>query len=116
MICVLGRSPGEGNGYPLQYSCLKNFTNREAWRAAVHGVAKELDIAESTDGDCSHEINRHLLLGRNAMTNPDSILKIRDITLLSRFHIIKAMVFLVVMYRYESWTIKKAEHQRIDAF
>ena len=68
------------------------------------------------DGDCSHEIKRHLLLGRKAMTNLDSILKSRDITLLTKVHLVKAMVFPVVMYGCESWTIKKAEHQRIDAF
>ena len=68
------------------------------------------------DGDCSHEIKRRLLLGRKAMTNLDSILKSRDITLPTKVHLIKAMVFLAVMYGCESWTIKKAEHQRIDAF
>ena len=62
------------------------------------------------DGDCSHEIKRHLLLGRKVMTNLDSILKSRDITLLTKFHVVKAMVFPVVMYGCESWTIKKAEH------
>ena len=68
------------------------------------------------DGDCSHEIKRCLLLGRKAMTNLDSILKSRDITLLTNVHLVRAMVFPLVMYGYESWTIKKAEHQRIDAF
>ena len=68
------------------------------------------------DGDCSHEIKRYLLLGRKAMTNLDGILKSRDITLLIKVYLVKAMVFLVVMYGCESWTIKKAEHQRIDAF
>ena len=66
--------------------------------------------------DCSHEIKRHLLLGRKVMTNLDSILKNRDITLLIKVHLVKAMVFLVIMCRCESWTIKKAERQRIDAF
>ena len=66
--------------------------------------------------DCSHEIKRRLLLGRKAVTNLDSILKSRDITLLTKVHLVKAMVFPVFMYGYESWTIKKAEHQRIDAF
>ena len=65
---------------------------------------------------CSHEIKRHLLLGRKSMTNLDSILKSRDITLPTKVRLVKAMVFLVVMYGCESWTIKKAEHQRIDAF
>ena len=68
------------------------------------------------DGDCSHEIKRHLLHGRKAMTNLDSILKSRDITLPTKVCVVKAMVFLVVMYGCESWNIKKAEHQRIDAF
>ena len=70
----------------------------------------------TADGDCSHEIQRHLLLGRKAMTNVDSILKSRDITLPTKVHLIKAMVFPVVMHRCESWTIKKAENQRTDAF
>ena len=70
----------------------------------------------TADGDCSHEIKRHLLLGRKAMTNLNSILKSRDITLPTKVHLVKAMVFPVVMYGCESWTIKKAEHQRIDAF
>ena len=64
----------------------------------------------TADGDCSHEIKRHLLLGRKVMTNLNSILKSRDITLLTKVHLVKAMVFPVVMYRCESWTIKKAEH------
>ena len=68
------------------------------------------------DSDCSHEIKRHLLLGRKAMRNLDSMLKSRDITLPTKFCLVKAMVFLVVMYGCESWTIKKAEHQRTDAF
>ena len=70
----------------------------------------------TADGDCCHVIKRCLLPGRKAMTNLESILKSRDITLLTKVHIIKAMVFLVVMYGCESWTIKKAESQRIDAF
>ena len=70
----------------------------------------------TADGDCSHEIKRRLLLGRKVMTNLDSILKSRDITLPSKVHLVKAMVFPVVLYGYESWTVKKAEHQRIDAF
>ena len=70
----------------------------------------------TADGVCSHEIKRYLLLGRKAMTNLDSILKSRDITLLTKICIVKAMVFPVVMYGCENWTIKKAEHQRIDAF
>ena len=70
----------------------------------------------TADGDCNHEIKRHLLLGRKPMTNLDSIFKSRDITLPTKVCLVKAMVFPVVMYGYESWTIKMAEHQRIDAF
>ena len=70
----------------------------------------------TADGDCGHEIKRHLLLGRNVMTNLDSIFKSRDITLPTKVHLVKAMVFPVVMYGCESWTVKKAEHLRIDAF
>ena len=70
----------------------------------------------TADGNCSHEIKRHLLLGRKVMSNLDSILKSRDITLSTKVHLVKTMVFPVVMYACESWTIKKAEHRRIDAF
>ena len=70
----------------------------------------------TADGDCSHEIKRHLLLGRKVMTNLDSVLKSRDITLPTKIHLVKAMVFPAVMYGCESWTVKKAERQRIDAF
>ena len=70
----------------------------------------------TVDGDYSHEIKRHLLLERKAMKNLDSILKSRDITLQTKLRLVKAMVFPVVMYRCETWTIKKAEHQRIDSF
>ena len=70
----------------------------------------------TADGDCSHEIKRHLLLGRKTMTNPDSILKSRDITLPTKIRLVKAMVFPVVMYGCESQTVKKAERQRLDAF
>ena len=75
-----------------------------------------LDSKITIDGDCSHEIKRCLLPGRKAMTNLDSILKSRDITLLTKARLVKAMVFPMVMYGCESWTIKKAEHQRIDDF
>ena len=70
----------------------------------------------TVDGDCSHEVRRRLLLGRKAMTHLDSVLKSKDIPLPTKVHIVKAMVFPVVMYRCHSWTIKKAEHQGIDAF
>ena len=69
----------------------------------------------TADGDCSHEIKSCLLLGRKAMTNLDSILKSRDITLPTKIHLVESMIFQVVMYGCESWTIKKSEHQRIDA-
>ena len=77
----------------------------------IFGAPKSLQV-----GNCSHEIKRHLLLGRKATTNLDSILKSRDITLPTKVHLVKAMAFPVVMYGCESWTIKKAEHRRIDAF
>ena len=70
----------------------------------------------TADGDCSHEIKRHLLLGRKVVTNLDSILKSRDITLLTKVHLVKAIIFPAVMYGCKSWTIKKAECQRMDAF
>ena len=70
----------------------------------------------TADGDCSHEIKRRLLLGRKVMTNLDSILKSRDLTLPTKVHLVKAIVFPIVMYGCESWTIKKAEHRRTDAF
>ena len=75
-----------------------------------------LDSKITADGDCSHEIKRHLLLGRQAITNLDSVLKTRDVTLPTKFCIVEAMVFPVVMYGCEIWTIKKAKHQSIDAF
>ena len=75
-----------------------------------------LDSKTTADGECSHEIKRHLLLGRKVMTNLDSIFKNRDITLPTKVHLVKAMFFPVVMYGWDSWTIKKAERQRIDAF
>ena len=70
----------------------------------------------TADGDCSHEIKRHLLVGRKTMTNLNSILESRDITFPTKIDIVKSMIFPVVIYRYESWTIKKAEGQRTDAF
>ena len=75
-----------------------------------------LDTKITADGDCSHEIKRRLILGRKVMTNLDSVLKSRDITLPTKVHLVKAMFFPVVMYRCDSWTIKKVEHRRIDAF
>jgi len=109
--------------------------DRRAWQATVHGVTNSQDIPShycmakrrvtdflflgskiTMDSDCSHEIRRQFLLGRKVMTNPASVLKSRDITLLTKVCIVKAMVFPVVMHGCESWTVKKAECQRIDAF
>ena len=75
-----------------------------------------LGFKSTADGDCSHEIKRCLLLGRKAVTNLDSVLKSRDISLLTKVHIVKTKIFSVVMYECESWTKKKAEHQRTEAF
>ena len=87
-----------------------------SWQIDAETVAIFLGSKITADGDCSHEIKRRLLLRRKVMTNLDSILKSRDITLSTKVHLVKAMVFPVVMYGCESWTIKKAEHRRIDAF
>ena len=89
-----------------------------SWQVVGETVANFIFLSSkiTADGYWSHEIKRHLLLGRKVMTNLDSILKSRDITLLNKVHLVKAMVFPVVMYRCESWTMKKAERQRIDAF
>ena len=86
--------------------------NRSSWVTDFIFLGSKI----TADGDCSHEIKRHLLLGRKAMTNLDSVLKSRDISLPTKVHIVKATVFPVVVYRYMSWTIRKAEHWRIDAF
>ena len=89
-----------------------------AWEIDGETVADFIFLGSkiTTDDDCSHEIKRCLLHGRKAMTNLDSILKSRDITMPTKVHLVKAIVFPVVMYGCESWTIKKAEHRRIDAF
>ena len=118
---ILGNSKitaGEGNGNPHQHSCLKNPRDR-AWWAAVYGVAqsqtqlKRLSSSSSSkitaDGDSSHEIKTRLLLGRKVLTNLDSVLKSRAITLPTKVHLVKPMVFPVVMYECESRTRKKAE-------
>ena len=86
------------------------------WWQIDRETVVDLSSKITADGDCSHEIKRRLLLRRKAMTNQDSILKSRDITLLTKIYLVKAMVFPVVMYGCESWTIRKAKHQRIDAF
>ena len=94
------------------------ITSWEIDRETVERVSDFIFLGSkiTADGDCSHEIKRHLLLGRKVMTNLDSILKSRDITLATKVHLVKAVVFPVVMYGCESWTIKKVEHRRIDAF
>ena len=93
------------------------ITSWQIDRETVETVSEFIFLGSkiTADGDCSHEIKRHLLFGRKVMTNLDSIFKIIDITLPTKVHLVKAMVFPVVMYGCESWTIKKAEHQRIDA-
>ena len=92
-------------------SCQIDRETMETVRDFIFGGSKI-----TADGDCSHEIKRRLLLGRKVVSNLDSILRSRDITLLTQVHLVKAMVFPVVIYGFESWTVKKAEHQRIDAF
>ena len=92
------------------------ITSWEIDRETVETESIFLGSKITADGDCSHETNRLLLLGRKVMTNLDSILKSRDTTLPTKVYLVKAMIFLVVMYGCENWTIKKAEHQRIDAF
>ena len=90
--------------------------DRETMEAVTDFILGGSKITADGDCDCSHEIKRHLFLGRKVMTNLDSILKSRDIPLPTKVHLVKAMVFLGVMYGCEIWTIKKAEHQRIDGF
>ena len=94
------------------------ITSQQTERERVEAVADFifLDFTITADGACNHELKRHLPLGRKAMTNLDSILKSREIILLSKVRLVKPMVFPVVMYGHETWTIKKAEHRRIDAF
>ena len=94
------------------------ITSWEIDRETVETVADFIFLGSkiTADGDCSHEFKRCLLLGRKVMTNLDSMVKSRDITLPTKVRLVKAMVFPVVVYRYESWTVKKAECQRIDAF
>ena len=94
------------------------ITSWEIYGETVETVSDFIFLGSkiTADGDCSHEIKRPLLLGRKVMTNLDSILKSRDITLPTKIHLVKAMVFPVVMYGYESWTVKKGECRRIDAF
>ena len=100
--------PGKSHGQ-------KSVVGYSPWGRKESDTTERLHFIITADGDCSHEIKRHLLLGRKTMTNLDSILKSRDITLLKNVHLVKAMVFPVVMCGCESWTIKKADHRRIDA-
>ena len=100
--------------FPNWNQSVPNQTGNNSMEAVTDFILGGSKI--TADGDCSHEIKRHLLLGRKVITNLDSILKSRDITLLTKFRLVKAMVFPVVMYGCESWTIKKAEHRRIGAF
>ena len=102
---------------PVQY-CSYSITSCQIDRETMETVTDFILVGSkiTADSDCSHEIKRHLLLGRKVMTNLDSILKSRDITLPTKIQLVKAMVFPVVMYGCESWTIKKAEHWRTDAF
>ena len=97
---------------------LKNLFTGQQWQIDGETVADFIlgGSKITADGDCSHDIKRRLLLERKVMTNLDSILKSRDITLSAKVHLVRAMVFPVVMYGCESWTLQKAEHQRIDAF
>ena len=102
----------------IQKTKIMAFGLTTSWRIGGETVTDFIFLGSKiiADGDCSHEIKRCLLLGRKAMTNLDSILKSRDITLLTKVHLVKATVFPVVMYGCESWTIRKAEHRGIDAF
>ena len=103
--------------YLLKYSLCYPKPFWPHWNSSHWKICSQVDGSKiTTNGDCSHEINRCLLLGRKVMTNLDSILKSRDITLPTKICLVKAMVFPVVMYGCESWTVKKAEHRRIDAF
>ena len=95
---------------------LQNPWNLAAWACPLRSVTIFLDSKITADGDCSHEIKRRLLLGRKVMTNLDSILKSRNITLPTKVSLVKAMIFPVVMYECESWTTEKAERRRTDAF
>ena len=121
LMKVKEKSEKVGLKFTIQKKKIMAFSSITSWK--IDGETMEtvtnfifLESIITADGDCSHEIKRHLLLGRKAMTNLDSILKSRDITLLTEVRLVKAMVFPVVMYGCESWIIKKAEHRRIDTF
>ena len=112
-VCVQchEHSENEDHGIQSRHFMTNRWGNNGSSKILCFGGSKI-----TTDGDCSHEIQRRLLLGRKAMTNLDSILKSRDITLPTKVLLVKATVFPVVMYECENWTMKKAEHQRIDGF
>ena len=119
-LLMKGKEESEKFGLKLNIQKTKIMASSPitSWQIDGETVADFIFLGSkiTADGDCSHEIKRHLLLGRKVMTNLDSILKSRDITLPKKVHLVKSMVFPVVMYGCESWTIKKAEHQSIDAF
>ena len=117
------KEESEKLGFKLNIQKTKIMASSSVTSCQIEGETMEtvadfifLGSKITADGDCSNEIKRHLLLGRKVMTNLNNILKSRDITLPTKVRLVKAMVFPVVMYRCESWTIKKTEHQRIDAF
>ena len=115
---VKGESEKAGLKFNIQKTKIMALGPITSWEIDGETVADFIFLGSkiTADGDCSHEIKRHLLLGRKVLTNIDSILKSRDITLSTKVHLVKAMVFPVVMNGCESWTIKKAEHRKIDAF
>ena len=122
-LLVKVKEESEKDGLKLNIQKTKMMTSSPITSWQIDGETMEterdfifLGSKITADDECSHKIKRHLPLGRKVMTNLDSILKSRDITLLTKVHLVKAMVFPVVMYGCESWTIKKAEHRRIDAF
>ena len=122
-LLMKGKEESENVGLKLNIQKMKimasgPITSWEIVGETVETVSEFIFLGSqiTADGDCSHEIKRHLFLGRKVMTNLDSIFKSRDVTLPTKVHLVKAMVFPVVMYGCESWTVKKAESQRIDAF
>ena len=117
-IKVKDESEKVGLMFNIQKTKIMASSPITSWKIDVETVSDFIFWGSkiTADGDCSHEVKRCLLLGRKVMTNLDNILKSRDITLPTKVHLVKAMVFPVVMYGCESWTIKKAEHGRIDAF
>ena len=118
LMKVKGESEKVGLKLNIQITNIMASGPITSWQIDRERVADFIFLGSkiTADGDCSHEIKRCLLLGRKVMTNPDSIFKSRDITLPTKVRLVKAMVFPVVMYGCKSWTVKKAEHQRIDAF